>query len=353
MTREFVWMGLLGTLLVAAVLGIVALREPARQAAATAALQAAYVAEGTDRYAAYCAACHGAAGEGLGANPPLNGEGVRAMDAADLERAIARGRYGTQMAAFGADEGGIFTGAQVDTLVAVIQYGDWEAVAARVEALGLTPPEVVTVEVTDEILTTVQALPGGDAMARGLMLYAESCVACHGGNGEGTSLAPALNDADLRARLSDADIARVIAQGTPGTLMAAWDRALSDVEIADLTALVRGWAALDAAGIALPVVESAPVDMSPEAVAAGGWLYGILCAQCHGADGYGTALAPALNNRLFLSETPDAAIQQIIGMGVPGTSMPAWAGRLTEADIAALTAYLRSWEPSAPAIVAP
>jgi len=31
--------------------------------------------------------------------------------------------------------------------------------------------------------------------------------------------------------------------------------------------------------------------------------------------------------------------------------MPAWGGRLSEADIAAMTAYLRSLEPAAPAIV--
>jgi mono/diheme cytochrome c family protein len=45
-----------------------------------------------------------------------------------------------------------------------------------------------------------------------------------------------------------------------------------------------------------------------------------------------------------LSGTPDAAIQQIIAGGVSGTSMPAWGGYLTEADIAAITAYLRSME---------
>ena len=95
------------------------------------------------------------------------------------------------------------------------------------------------------------------------------------------------------------------------------------------------------------------LDMSPEAIAAGQQLYNVLCTQCHGVSGYGTRLAPALNNALFLSQTPDAAIQQIIAGGVTGTAMPAWGGRLTEADIAALTAYLRSWEPTAPPIVQP
>lgn len=39
--------------------------------------------------------------------------------------------------------------------------------------------------------------------------------------------------------VADADIARVIAQGAPGTLMASWARALTDAEVADLVALAR------------------------------------------------------------------------------------------------------------------
>jgi mono/diheme cytochrome c family protein len=101
------------------------------------------------------------------------------------------------------------------------------------------------------------------------------------------------------------------------------------------------------------VIEAPPVDMSPEAVALGARLFSLACAQCHGAQGYGTPLGPALNNQTFLADTPDAAIQQIIAGGVPGTVMPAWGGRLSEADIAALTAYLRSLEPTAPAIAQP
>ncbi|MEI2776462.1 MAG: c-type cytochrome [Tetrasphaera sp.] len=64
-------------------------------------------------------------------------------------------------------------------------------------------------------------------------------------------------------------------------------------------------------------------------------------------------MAPALNNQTFLSQTEDAAIQQIIAGGVPGTTMPAWGGYLSEADIAAITAFLRSLEENAPAMAAP
>ena len=80
-------------------------------------------------------------------------------------------------------------------------------------------------------------------------------------------------------------------------------------------------------------------------------LFNIACKSCHGVDGYGTPMAPALNNQLFLAHTPDAAIYQIIAAGVPGTLMPAWGSRLENQEIQALVAFLRDKEASAPVIV--
>lgn len=353
MTREMTWMGFLATLLIAVVLGITALREPDRQQQAVIEQRVAAVLSGMDRYAENCAVCHGAAGEGLGATPALNSEAVRTMDAEAIFKTIARGRYNTVMAAYSVDEGGVFTNAEIDHLVTLIQYANWDAVAARVEALGLTPPEAVVVELSEETLASVRSLPDGDALASGLQVYATQCVACHGANAEGSRIAPALNSADLRARATTESLTRTIAQGVPGTLMAGWNRTLTNEDIANLVLLIERWPELEAAGVDIPVIEAAPVDMSPEAIALGARLYSLACAQCHGAQGYGTPLAPALNNQLFLSETPDAAIQQIIAGGVTGTKMPAWGGRLSEAEIAAITAYLRSLEPTAPAIARP
>ena len=353
MNRGMSLMGLGGTLLILAALGMAIIREPARQAEAAEAIGAAQVAEGIALYAEYCVTCHGASGEGLAAFPPLDSEGVRLMDEDTLFRTIERGRYNTAMAAYGVGEGGILTQMQITSLVTLIQADAWQMTAARVEALGRTPPVIAAAEVPAETLALISTLPGGDSLVSGLTLYAENCAACHGANGEGSALAPALNVDALRERLSDTDITRIISQGVSGTLMAAWNRALLPEQITDLTGLIRSWDMLEVAGITLPVIESAPVDMSPEAIATGQRLYGLVCAQCHGTNGFGTPLAPALNNQGFLSQTPDEAIQQIIARGVPGTAMPSWGGYLTEADIAAITAYLRSLEPTAPAIAAP
>jgi mono/diheme cytochrome c family protein len=350
MTRELTWMGLLATLIIVVVVSVAVMREPSRQDDALIDLRIDAVTGGTDLFAVNCAVCHGASGEGLGATPPLNSAAVRDMDYDVLTHTIERGRYNTVMAAYSVNEGGILTNAEIENLVAVIQYANWQAVAARVDALGLTPSEPVVVEVTDDMLASVSSLPGGETLSVGLQVFATECVACHGANGEGTTLAPVLNSAEVRARLTDADITRTIEQGVPGTLMASWRNALSTGEIAGVVEFIRRWEEVDAAGVTLPTITPEPIEITPELIAQGQWLFNITCSQCHGTNGYGTSIAPALNNQTFLSETPDVAIQQIIEMGVPDTVMPAWGGWLSETDITSLVAYLRSLEPTAPAI---
>lgn len=350
MTTQIRWLGFIGTLMIAIGVGLAILNEPARQTAASESLHVAMVSEGADIYAQNCVACHGASGEGIAAYPPLTTAG--ALDAQILYNTIERGRYNTAMAAFGVEEGGVLTGAQIQSLVTMIQAGTWDAVATRVAALGLTPPQIVVAEIPAETMAQVAALPNGSVLATGLTVYAENCAACHGANGEGSSLAPALNTDELRVRLNDDAIARIVQEGVPGTLMSSWSRALTTEQQQAVVTLVSNWGELNAAGVKLPVIEAAALDTSPQAVANGQRLFSLLCTQCHGVDGYGTQIAPALNNQTFLSQTPNAAIQQIISGGVTGTNMPAWGGYLTDADIAAITAYLRSLEATAP-IVAP
>ena len=55
---------------------------------------------------------------------------------------------------------------------------------------------------------SVVELPGDT-----VSLYVQNCAACHGINGEGSPMAPALNSSELRARLDDAGIAETIANG--------------------------------------------------------------------------------------------------------------------------------------------
>jgi mono/diheme cytochrome c family protein len=98
-------------------------------------------------------------------------------------------------------------------------------------------------------------------------------------------------------------------------------------------------------------LSASEISQNAAQVAAGGELWGQNCASCHGAQGQGVD-APALNSQEFLSSVSDEQIAGIIAGGVPGSEMPAWladyGGALTQQQIDAVVAYVRSWEPNAP-----
>lgn len=88
-------------------------------------------------------------------------------------------------------------------------------------------------------------------------------------------------------------------------------------------------------------------------ITTGGQLWGLNCASCHGVSGEGVS-APALNSQQFLTSVTDEQIHGIVAGGIPGTAMPAWwnefGGPLTDQQIAAVVAFLRSWEKDAPSV---
>jgi cbb3-type cytochrome c oxidase subunit III len=344
------WIGTLGALALVLALGLYIVREPQRLEGAQTALVADRVAAGQVVYAENCVVCHGSAGEGLGANPSL--QAAANLDYDTLYKIIARGRYGTAMAAWGVAEGGPLDDVAVEALILLLQQGTWDETAAVVAALGQTPREPVQVEVPPEALAQIIALPGGETLAAAVQTYAMHCVACHGSNGEGTTLAPALNDATLRAERTAETLANTIGYGVPGTLMAGWNQVLDQEAIAGLVQLIQQWDQLQPD--MLPTPAPAPVVASAEMIATGETLYAQNCAFCHGSEGQGTQRAPALNVQSFFERvTNDEALAQIITLGVPGTAMPAWGDRLGEGEIDAVAAYIRSWEATAPAVATP
>ena len=352
MTSTTRWVGFLATLAVLTIIPVYALFEPALQDERRAELRAQALTSGTELYAENCTVCHGAAGEGLAGTPALDLETVRAIPVDELRRIISRGRQGTPMAGWLESEGGILTTAQVDDLVTLIQAASWDDVATRVAALGLTPPEVIRLEVTEGMLAAVAALPGAQTLGQGLVVFAENCAACHNANASGTLIAPALDDAAVRAS-PRADLVELVGTGVSGTLMAGWSGQLPAGDIEAVVELIQRWPEVVAAGVEFPQVELTAIPSSPERIAAGQALYQVACRTCHGVDAFGSRMAPALNNSIFLGETPDAAIYQIIAGGVPDTMMPAWGSRLSDYDLQVLVAYLRSMEANAPPIVVP
>ncbi len=103
---------------------------------------------------------------------------------------------------------------------------------------------------------------------------------------------------------------------------------------------------------------TSPRQASAEDLAAGKTLYGELCSQCHGDEGDGQGLlADLLDPRprdfrrgiYKIRRTPqgelptDEDLFRIVGNGMPGTSMPAWRGILSDAQIWQLVDYLESF----------
>ncbi len=341
--------GIIATAMIVTGIALYAWNEPSRLQQAQAAQLAVDLDGAMTLYAHNCAVCHGAAGEGIGANPALSTPALQTSDPESITKIISRGLYGSAMPAWSLEDGGPLSEYQIDQLVSLIQNGDWQATQERVVNLGLAPLIPFVSEADPEILAGLAALPEGGALATGISLYAENCVACHGADGAGTTLAPALNDPTVRAQSAEA-LERTLRLGVAGTLMAGWEKALDDEQIAALLELMLRWD--EVPGGAIPAPDE-PILVTEESLALGSELYTASCANCHGPTGEGSQRAPSLNVRSYLAETPDAALQQIITLGVPETSMPAWGDRLIEAQIQAIVGFIRSWEPTAPEVAQP
>lgn len=341
--------GLFALAFIVAGLGFLIVREPTRITKAQEQLLALQLDEAMTLYAENCAVCHGAKGDGIGAFPALNNETVRQISYDDLTKVIARGLYNTAMPAWSEDEGGPLSDYQISKLVALIQAGDWNLTAERVESLGLTPTMPFTVEPDAEKLNLVANLPNGEILTQAISLYAEHCIACHGPDGLGTSLAPALQSSTV-SKKDSAELNRAIALGIPGTLMSAWQNRLSESEISAFVTLIKEWEQIPAGVLPEPELR---VDLSAANLAQGEQLYAANCSRCHGIEGQGTPRGPALNVKSFLTGTSDGAIQQIIRDGINGTAMIGWGDRLTGSEILSIVAYIRNWESTAPEVANP
>jgi len=349
-TRLFeILAGLLATQLIVFGLALYILNEPTRIVEAQAQTLTIQVDDAMTLYAENCAVCHGLAGEGIGATPPLDSNVLRTMDYADLIKTIARGRYDTAMPAWSKEDGGPLSDYQISELAALVQSGNWSATQDRVVNLGLAPLIPFTTEPDPTLLAEVGNLPDGATLQTAIGLFAANCVSCHGADGLGTGIAPALNDPAVREKTAD-ELTRTITLGSPGTLMAGWQKSLSADEIDTLVTLVQRWDEVPAGILPAPNV---PIPTTAESIALGADLFSANCSRCHGPEGQGTQRAPALNVKSFLTDTTDQAIQQIVTQGVPGTAMPAWGDRMTEADIQAIVGFIRQWEPTAPEVATP
>jgi cytochrome c oxidase subunit 2 len=72
----------------------------------------------------------------------------------------------------------------------------------------------------------------------------------------------------------------------------------------------------------------------------GAELFRTYCAACHGLQGEG-GIGPPLNASGRVPQMGEATLRAVIREGRPGTAMPAWGERLSEAEIEELIRFLR------------
>lgn len=177
-------------------------------------------------------------------------------------------------------------------------------------------------------------------LVAGAQFYRTYCGLCHGDEGEGYAAdnANALANQDFLVSVSDDFLRAAIAEGHPGTPMAAYAQRrggpLSDAQIDQLVAYIRSWQEEPTADLPEPAGGDA---------AAAAPVYAARCASCHGQRGEGVS-AVSLNNPQFLATATDAQIRYAIAHGRRGTPMPAFAGDLRDETIDNLVALIRSWQ---------
>ena len=94
-------------------------------------------------------------------------------------------------------------------------------------------------------------------------LFSQNCAACHGATGAGTTIAPPLNSAELRARMDDNALRDTISNGRPGTAMPIWSNTLSAEQIDDLVDLIRRWPELNDDDLAELQEEATNLNIGP------------------------------------------------------------------------------------------
>jgi len=173
----------------------------------------------------------------------------------------------------------------------------------------------------------------------GAELYARNCAACHGASGRSVT-APDLASDEFLAMTPQPILEAMIAEGRPSRGMPAWATAMTPAEIRAVAAYVKEWQTS-------PEV-SLPGGRIRGDAELGATLFASTCAPCHGAAGSGGS-APALNHPAFLKVASDHVIRATLVSGRAGTPMRSFAGpaglaNLSDAELDAVVAYIRSWE---------
>ena len=206
----------------------------------------------------------------------------------------------------------------------------------------------------------------------GKAIFDAKCVECHGISGKGDGPAAVLltprprdfSTGKYKIRTTesgtgptDDDLIQSVRQGLYGTAMPAWDRILSDAEIADVVAYIKGLSPQFATA-PQPVTVGAGIPSSPESIARGQQVYDKLqCGKCHGSDGRGTgAVATTFEDEwrqplraadltepwTFHGGATARDVYLRFRTGMAGTPMPSFADAASDSEMWDLSNYVVS-----------
>jgi mono/diheme cytochrome c family protein len=88
----------------------------------------------------------------------------------------------------------------------------------------------------------------------------------------------------------------------------------------------------------------AAAHSSPQEAPSGTKIFAANCATCHGPEGKGGGplKTPDFTNPAVQTDLPEGTVIKTIREGKPGTAMPAWSGKLSDAEINAVAGFVKS-----------
>lgn len=208
-----------------------------------------------------------------------------------------------------------FTGTETQLHDLISQGGQHVTMPAWQGTLSQADLETLAAYVTDPASTPA-----------GKNLFGQHCSACHG---------------DKVPQAPDVETARkVISSGGAHVTMPVWGNILTPEQ-------------LDA------LVQYTLAASKGKGTEEGANLFASNCSACHGQFGQGGAnpaqagdLIPPISSAEFLNTRDDITIKNIISRGQPDLGMPAfgsaYGGQLSDDQIEAVIAYMRSWEENPP-----
>ena len=201
----------------------------------------------------------------------------------------------------------------------------WTQVNEYQEEMKRGEAEIAPVYARFASMSTAQLAGDAPAMAIGERLFMNNCAQCHGSDAHGSKGFPNLTDGDWLHGGSPEKISETIHNGRVGMMPPMAAAVGTPDEVRNVAHYV-----LSLSG---SPHDSVRASLGKPKFAA--------CAACHGMDGKGNQAlgAPNLTDDIWLHGWGEAAIVAMVNDGKTN-EMPAQAGKLTEPQLAVLTAYV-------------